>query len=275
MKKLTFLFFVALIVPNLCALGAEIEIAKDITYLEDVNYPDNKDKLDLYSPAGDGPHPVMIFIHGGGLLQGSKDSYEFVGRYFAENGFVAVVPNYRLSPDVKHPGHIEDIAASFVWVHRNIAKHRGDPSNVFVTGHSAGAYLAGLLALDARYLEFHNLTLENIRGVIPISGFFHVNRIAPERPKTVWGEDPDEWLAASPARYAGTVTAAPPFLFLYADGDVAERRKESEDMAAALRENGHLHVITQEVKDRNHGSIARRLGSEGDVAAAAMLDFMN
>jgi acetyl esterase/lipase len=72
MKKLTFLFFVATVVPNLSALADEIEIAKDITYLEDVNYPDNKDKLDLYIPAGDGPHPVLIFIHGGGLLRGSK-----------------------------------------------------------------------------------------------------------------------------------------------------------------------------------------------------------
>ena len=271
MKILALLFCVAL--PTLSVLGAEFEVAKDIDYLEGATYSDNKDKLDLYIPAGDGPHPVMIFLHGGGLLRGSKEPYEFVGRYFADNGFVAVVPNYRLSPGVKHPAHIEDAAASFAWVHENIARRRGNPAQIFVAGHSAGAYLAGLLALDARYLEAHKLALSNIAGVIPISGFFHVDRIAPGRPKAVWGEDPDEWISASPARYADS--AAPPFLFLYADGDLPERRKESEDMAAELREKGHARATAKQIGGRDHSSIAQKLASEGDETAPAMLAFMN
>ncbi|MFP6583749.1 MAG: alpha/beta hydrolase [Candidatus Hydrogenedentota bacterium] len=273
MKNVVLMFWTVSLFPTFLTVADEIDVMKDVAYLEGANYADNKDKLDLYMPKGDGPHPVVIFIHGGGLLRGSKDPYGFVDSYFAQNGFVAVIPNHRLSPSVKHPAHIEDIAASFAWVHENITKHRGNPMQIFVTGHSAGAYLAGLLACDACYLAAHDLKRENIAGVIPISGFYHVERLATGRPKSVWGENAETWLAASPAQY--TDAAVPPILFLYADGDAPERRKESEDMVAALREAGHSNASTKQIDDRDHVSIARKLASEGDETAPAMLAFMN
>ena len=272
MIRLILALSLAIAVPAFLVSAVEIDVLENVAYIEDANYADDKDKLDLYLPAEDGPHPVVIFLHGGGLLQGSKDGYGFVGRYFAENGFVTVIPNYRLSPSVRHPAHIEDTAASFAWVRANIAKYGGDPGKIFVTGHSAGAYLAGLLALDGRYLEAHRLSLKDVAGVIPISGFYHVERLAPDRPKTVWGESREEWLAASPALYAKR--NVPPILFLYADGDVPERRKESEDMAALLREKGHSDASTRQIDDRTHVTIARKLASDGDETAPAMLAFM-
>ena len=111
-----------------------------------------------------------------------------------------------------------------------------------------------------------------IQAVVPISGFFHVARLAPDRPKSVWGESEATWKEASPAQYV--TSSAPPTLLLYADGDTDERRQESLDLAAELESSGHGQVETQEVADRDHGSIWRQLGQDGDLTAQHMLRFL-
>ena len=87
----------------------------------------------------------------------------------AAEGIGAAVTNYRLWP-ATHPDHIEDAAAAFAWLHAHASEHGGNPDQVFVLGHSAGAYLAALLAVDGRYLGAHGLALSAIRGAIPVSG---------------------------------------------------------------------------------------------------------
>lgn len=253
------------------AIAGEGTVVRDIDYIQGRDYAENKDKLDIYVPQGEGPHGVLYFIHGGGLMDGDKKTYGYIGEYFAGQGLVTVVPNYRLSPGVAHPAHIEDVAASFAWVHANIENHGGDPDRILVAGHSAGAYLAALLAADPSYLAAHDLSPADISAVAPISGFYYVERLAPDRPKTVWGRDEADWLAASPAQHASA--AVPPILFLYADGDAPERRKESEDMAALLRGKGHASAETQQIAGRNHVSIVRKIGSDGDETTAALLKF--
>ena len=250
----------------------EVLVVRDIDYIADSDYADDKDTLDLYLPEGVGEFPVVLYIHGGGLLAGDKSSQARVGEWFARHGVGAAVVNYRLSPGVMYPAHIEDIAASFAWVHEHIEEHGGDQGKVFVAGHSAGAYLAGLIALDERYLKAQGLSTEVIRGVVPISGFFHVERLAPGRPKSVWGTEKKDWRKASPARYVSM--NAPPMLMIYADGDVEERKEESLDLAAKLREAGHTGVATLEIADRTHGSIAQRFGEEGDLTSIRALEFM-
>ncbi len=237
---------------------------------------EGKNKLDIYRPAaGDSSGsglPVLVFIHGGGLLMGDKHQYAPLGERIASNGTVCVVLNHRLSPGACHPAHIEDIAAGYAWVVRNISQHGGDPERICLFGHSSGGYLAALLALDGRYLGAHGLDPTCIRGVVPISGFFHVERLAPERPKTVWGEAPNVWESASPARYVSET--APPTLLLYASGDAPERRQESVELATLLRAKGHTRVATAEIGDRDHASIIVRFGSEGDETAKRLLEFV-
>jgi len=233
--------------------------------------PKNKDRLDIYRPKTDAPAPVVMFVHGGGLVQGDKQLYARLGEYLSAQGFVAVVPNHRLSPDVSHPAHVEDIVAAFAWVHANVARHGGDPSRILVMGHSAGAYLAALMGMDPRYLAKHGLTASSIRAVVPISGFFHVERIAVERPKTVWGSERATWLEASPARYVRR--DVPPMLLLYAQNDTKERRQESLDLAAALRAAGHDRVETAEIPERDHTSIIARFGQDDDATAARVVEF--
>ena len=123
----------------------------------------------ICNPEGRTTAPVIVSYYGGGLTAGDKTAQEFIGRRFAAAGFVTAVVNYRLTPDVQHPGHIQDAAALVRRVKRHIAEDGGNGNQVFVIGHSAGAYLAALLATDERYLRAQQLSLQDIRGVVPVS----------------------------------------------------------------------------------------------------------
>ena len=134
--------------------------------------PQARQQLDVYVPAGTsvGPRTVVVFIHGGSWETGSKDQYRFVGASLAEQGFIAVLPNYRLSPDVGFPLFVEDAAQAVAWTLRNIDQYGGDPQRVFVMGHSAGAHIALLLTLDRRYLSAAGVSADDLEGAIGLSG---------------------------------------------------------------------------------------------------------
>jgi acetyl esterase/lipase len=133
---------------------------------------DPRQRLDVYVPDAPSvdPPPVIVFIHGGSWQTGSKDQYRFVGSGLAEKGYIAVVANYRLNPDVRFPGFVDDAAEAVAWTLRNIGQFGGDPRRVFVMGHSAGAHTAMLLALDRRYLAAAGASPDDIRGAIGLSG---------------------------------------------------------------------------------------------------------
>jgi acetyl esterase/lipase len=126
--------------------------------------------LDVYAPEKlSGPAPVLFFIYGGGWDHGDRGDYQFVGRAFASRGFIVVIPDYRLYPQVKYPDFLDDNAQAMRWVQDNIAQYGGDTDRVFMAGHSAGAYNAVMLALDDSYFHDAGVTL-SIRGVAALSG---------------------------------------------------------------------------------------------------------
>lgn len=179
--------------------------------------------------------------------------------------------SYRLSPSVSHPAHIQDAAAAVAWVKKNIAKYGGDPNAIFVIGHSAGAYLAALLALDERYLRAEGLTLRDIRGAVPVSGFFFVDRVAPDRSKSIWGSDTRTWIDASPAKYLRA--DAPPILLIYADGDDDWRRAQNVEMAQALTKAGHKDIASKQISNRTHSSIWGNI-REGEEVSILIENFI-
>ena len=130
-----------------------------------------RQKLDVYRPsqikAGAG---VVIFFYGGDWQTGSKADYRFVAQALTERGFVAVMPDYRLYPDVVFPAFVEDGALAVRWAHENAARFGGDPKRVFLMGHSAGAYIAAMLALDGQYLKGVGLDPKVIRATAALSG---------------------------------------------------------------------------------------------------------
>jgi acetyl esterase/lipase len=256
------------------ARSGQVRVVADVDYVPSAEYPDKKDRLDIYVPEGAKMAPVIVSVHGGGLRAGDKTQQGFVGQRFASAGNVTVVVNHRLSPSVTHPAHIEDIATAVAWTKRNIARYGGDPDKLFVVGHSAGAYLTALLMLDPRYLAAHNLKPRDIRGAVPVSGFFYVDRegVAPDRPKDVWGTDAAVWRDASPAKYIRK--DVPPLLLVYADGDDPWRRQQQQDFAEALRKAGDGDVETKLVTGRTHSTIWNKMKDGEEETSRAILDFV-
>src|SRR5437879_531043 len=101
----------------------EVEAIKDLAYYVGQDADSNKHKLDLYLPKGQKYFPVLVFIPGGALTSGDRRLYGALGRTFAKHRIGTVIISYRLTPQVQHPGHIEDVARAFAWTHQNIAKH--------------------------------------------------------------------------------------------------------------------------------------------------------
>ncbi len=138
--------------------------------------------LDVFSPEGARERPVVILVHGGSWMFGDKNLfglYRNVGKYFATQGVVVVMPNYQLAPRVRHPENVKDIARAFAWTRRNIKAHGGNPDCIILCGHSAGGHLVALLATDPSLLKDATLKLTErdraaLRGVIGVSGVYRI-----------------------------------------------------------------------------------------------------
>ncbi|HEY1684787.1 MAG TPA: alpha/beta hydrolase [Tepidisphaeraceae bacterium] len=130
-----------------------------------------RQKLDVYRPKhAPAISDVVIFFYGGDWQSGEKSDYRFVGQALASRGFIAVLPNYRLYPQVQFPTFVEDGALAVRWVHDNIQSFGGDPRHVYLMGHSAGAHIAALLTLDAEYLKAVGLDRSDIRATAGLAG---------------------------------------------------------------------------------------------------------
>lgn len=272
-------FRIAPIVAALAILAtpasAQVRVEHDIKYTAGPAYADNKDKLDIYIPPSAKSAPVIVSLYGGALQEGDKSEQPYVGERFAEAGNVTVLINYRLSPTVAHPAHVQDAAEAIAWVKKNIVKYGGDPNKLFLTGHSAGAYLITLLLLDPRYLAAHGMKPSDIRGAAPVSAFFYVEGkgVGPDRPKFIWGADPKAWPAASPASYIRK--DIPPLLLLNADGDDAWRRQQQVDFAAALKTAGDQNVQSRTIAGRTHLTVWYNMEHGQDETSRAIEDFVS
>lgn len=128
--------------------------------------------LDVYQPlnAAADPAPVVVFFYGGAWSSGHRDYYPFVGEALTGLGYVVVVPDYRVYPDVRFPDFVADAAAAVGWVEAHIGRYGGDRDRIVLMGHSAGAHIAAMLAADDRYLRAAGVERGRIRGVIGLAG---------------------------------------------------------------------------------------------------------
>ncbi|WP_426109901.1 alpha/beta hydrolase [Massilia sp. PWRC2] len=144
-------------------------------------------KLDIYRPARPAPGaPVVVFFYGGNWNSGNRQHYAFVGRALASRGIVAVIPDYRLYPQVRYPDFLDDAAQAVAWTARHIASYGGEPNNLFVMGHSAGAYNAAMVALDGRWLGKQGLAPDRLAGWIGLAGPYDFLPIVNEDAKPVF-----------------------------------------------------------------------------------------
>ncbi|MBN9023922.1 MAG: alpha/beta hydrolase [Rhizobiales bacterium] len=145
-------------------------MARRIVETASVPYGDGpRRSLDIYAPRDAAGAPVAVFFYGGSWQGGRKETYRFVGRALARRGIVAVVADYRLYPEVVFPGFVEDGARAVGWTAANIARHGGDPRRIFVMGHSAGAHIAAMIALDGRWLAETGSPVP-VAGLLGLSG---------------------------------------------------------------------------------------------------------
>ena len=202
----------------------------------DIPYADGqRKKLDIYrSEDATGPAPVVMFIYGGAWRAGDKFEYEFVGRALAANGFVAVLPDYRLWPEAKYPDFLEDNAQAMKWIEDNIANYGGDKNRFFVAGHSAGAYNAVMLSLDSYFRDEYGVTMP-IRAVAGISGPYNFYPFEYGEVRETFGSAPNPE-GTQPVNLITDNT--PPMLLVSGTDDPIVRRQNTEVLAARLRARG-------------------------------------
>lgn len=248
-------------------------VLSDVAYQEgETAYQRERFTLDLYLPAEPRPFPVMLWFHGGSLRRGDKaaESAVRVGTRFASEGIGVASVNYRLSPRVTYPAYLEDAAAALAWIHANVAKQGGDPKRIFVGGHSAGAYLAAMLALNPRFLERHGLSTSQVAGAIPISGQMNSHSTV-RKERGFWQSAP---LVDESAPIFHAAKDAPPILSICADDDVPMRAEINRSFIDAMKAAGHRRSRLLVVAGRNHGSILGHMDAPDDEVATAMLEFI-
>jgi acetyl esterase/lipase len=248
----------------------EVEEVRDLAYHEGKDADPVRHKLDLYLSRGQKDYPVLFFVHGGAWRSGKKDLYAPLGRTFARNGVGTVVINYRLSPAVKHPAHIEDVARAFGWTYRNIGKYGGRADSIFVCGHSAGGHLVALLCTDPSHLKAHGLELSAVKGMIPMSGVYTILPLGMF--KSAFGTDADLCRAASPQTHVKG--AHPPALIIYADKDYPFLDQMAEQFCKKLQ-GCKCEARSLIVNKRDHISLIVQTASAADPATQAILEFIS
>lgn len=204
---------------------------------EGVPFGSHGQRLDIWAPndLSKSPLPVVIFWYGGGWAKGDRASYAFAGRALAKAGFIVVIPDYRKVPQVHFPAFLDDGAEAVAWVEDNIAQYRGDPGRVAVMGHSAGAYQAVMLALDAKRLAAAGADPAIIKAGVGLSGPYDFHPFTSDRAIAAFSEwpRPEETQPITFAR-----KDAPPLLLVTSDGDETVRPRNANNLAARLRELG-------------------------------------
>lgn len=251
-------------------VGYAVEKHRDIPYRTGPGADKERHLLDVYAPKGKTDFPIVLFVHGGTWKWGDKALYAGIGESFAARGVGVVICNYRLSPKVQHPAHVEDVAAAFAWAAENIGKYGGRVADLFVCGHSAGGHLVSLLATDPEYLKAVKHAPSEIKGVISISGvykIYHTEKVFQE----AFGRDEALCLKASPLTHVAG--KHPPFLIAYADRDYDHLDEMAKDMDAALRKVSNPCDLLV-CKDRSHISIVINLVLSDDPLHKSILEFI-
>lgn len=192
-------------------------------------------RLDVVAPIAPGPHPVLVFIHGGSWNSGQPEDYHFIGRVFARAGYVVVLPGYRLGPDGVYPHMLEDGAAAVAWTAQNIARFGGDPDQVVLMGHSAGAHTAAMLGLERQWLGRQGLPDGFVKGVVGLSGPYDFYPFTSDSARAAFGHVADPRLT-QPITFARG--DAPPMLLLTGDADTTVKPRNSKALAKTLTELG-------------------------------------
>ena len=275
-----------LLLASVASVAGAQNVTSNIPYAEPAH---ERQVLDIYAPEGAKDLPVVFWIHGGGWQTGDKSDVQTKPRAFTERSFVFVSTNYRLLPKVEMETIFRDVAKSLGWVHKHIAEHGGDPTRIFVMGHSAGAQLAALVCTDDRYLKAEGVPFEMLKGCVPVDGDTYdvpaiietaeTRRRVHKQPQAKFGHrekfgnDPAKHRDFSAVTHVASDKGIPPFLILH----VAEHpdvSAQAQRLGNALQEAG-VPVQVFGASDTTHGRINANLGQPGDPATQELFEFID
>ena len=242
--------------------------------LTSIAYGDGaRQKLDIYLPKqnADGGSTVLIFFHGGSWHDGEREGYGFLGRAFAARGFVTVIADYRKAPSVRFPAFVQDTASAIAWVHTNISKYDGDAGRIFIMGHSAGAHIAMMTALDPQWLTANNLAPDVIKGVIGLAGPYDFLPLTSDSSKIALGQWPD-LTETQPITYARG--DAPPLLLLTGDKDTVVKPRNSKILSEKIQALGGQQQL-RIYPDIDHADIIMAVARPFRQKAPVVTDVVN
>jgi acetyl esterase/lipase len=194
-------------------------------------------KLDVWAPPGrsNAPLPVVVFFYGGGWVKGERGEYGFVGRAFASRGYITVIADYRLVPLVRFPTFVEDGAKAVKWTRDHIARFGGDPDRIVLSGHSAGSYIAAMLALDRHFLADAGVDPAIVRAAALLSGPYDFYPFTEQRGRDALGA----WPRPKETQPINFVRRdAPPMLLMQGSADTIVNPRNAKRLAAALKAAG-------------------------------------
>ncbi len=210
----------------------------------DIPYgPEERQKLDVYAPKGVKDAPVLVFVHGGSWRDGDRSDYPFLGESFANEGFVTVIISYRLAPQTIFPGFVEDAALAIKWVKDNAVKHGGNSSRIYLMGHSAGAHISALIALDPSYLKAVGLDRNVLSAVVGVAGPYDFEKFIGESPELqqVFGPQAN-WANAMPINHVDGTN--PPMLLLQGLADTTVDPVNATNLEAKIKaKGGRVEVV--------------------------------
>lgn len=234
--------------------------------------------LDIYGGGdrkGCPPQPVVVYVHGGAWTTGDKANVLAKPAYFTGLGYIFVSVNYRLSPDVIHPAHAEDLAKAIAWIYGNIADYGGDRSRIALLGHSAGAHLVSLVSLDQKYLKKHKFpgriactaSVDTEAYDVPAS----YSTASPRQRQIITnglGENRQNWEDASPIRHVASGKGTGSFLVV--KRGTAERRAFADRFIAALNDAA-IETTVVTASGMSHRDVNSEIGDPRDTVITPKL----
>lgn len=236
--------------------------------------------LNVYMPKKGSNSPMVVWVHGGSLSYGDKDNVLHKAEYFTARGYVFVSINYRLTPAVHHPANVQDVADAVVWLYENARHYSADPEKIFLIGHSAGADLAAMVAIDNKYLSKSGGSTRIIDGVVLLDGngydlsitMKNAGNKMKEWYTEAFGKTKKDWDQASAINFVEAGNEIPPFMIAYADDQDLSQKQAitlSKKLSEAKVKNTVFHY---EKKTTN--SLSKELGKETDKPTEDIYRFL-
>ncbi|MEO8809712.1 MAG: alpha/beta hydrolase [Rhodanobacter sp.] len=225
----------------------------DVVVQRDVVYdPAHQLALDVYRPDAASNAPVVVFFYGGSWKSGKRQWYRWAGEALARRGLVVVIPDYRLWPKVRLDGFMQDAAHAVAWTHAHASEYGGNPSELFLMGHSAGAHIGALLATDGHWLAADGMHPRQLAGFIGLAGPYDFLPLKDPDFIDMFGSTHEAQLRSQPVHFVDG--DEPPMLLLQGAGDKVVQPRNATSLAAAMKREGES-VQVKMYPDIGHSAI--------------------